>query len=710
MIGPKRVKTAWNLLRHLGPGWIAYRLRYAIEKHTGWIEKRLPATSWDQHGLADVLSHDAISQNVASGKIVSDDQYAAFRREHAPAFFFSTSNRAAYASRLSAWDVEPSAVVEQCRAFHSGVMPLFSGQTAEVGFPPAWHENPLTHQRSPNDQHWSRIGDFDQGDIKLIWETGRFGFTYPLVRAYWRTGDSHYAELFWQTVESWHDENPPQQGVHWKCGQEASLRLMAWCFGLYGFADAVATTAQRIAMLARMIAVSAKRIETNIGYALSQKNNHGVSEGAGLFTAGLLFPELKGAERWKRRGRKVLRRLARELIYDDGSFSQHSFNYQRVMLHDYIWSARLAQLNGEPFEEETLSRIAKSSALLYQMQDRETGYVPCHGHNDGALVLPLGNCDYRDFRPVVQAAGLLTQQKRYFPPGPWDEDLLWLFGNDYENANIEGSPQIDSDYENASAESNPQKSFSADDGGYYTLRSDKGFVMIRCAKFRHRPSHADLLHVDLWWKGQNIALDAGTYAYNAAEPWNNSLVHTAVHNTITVDDQDQMEQAGRFLWLPWARGTEIGRWTHPSAALAYWEGQHDGYRRLQSPTDHRRGIARLGEEQWLVLDFLTSSGEHQYGLHWLFADVPYESDDRLSRLTLKTEAGDYQVQVGSIAGALQTSLIRADEQSTRGWQSPYYSEKQPALSLQSIQQAKTACFWTLFRSRASECNFPRPVV
>src|SRR5205085_9101233 len=155
-----------------------------------------------------------------------------------------------------------------------GRLRYFERATIHTGFPPDWHRNPFTGERAPGDQHWSRIGDFDCGDIKVIWEPSRFGFAYALCRAYWRTGDESYVELFWRAAEDWRAKNPPQQGPNWKCGQETSFRLMAWCFALYAFLDARATTAARIAQLAQMIAVSAERIAANFDYALSQRNNH----------------------------------------------------------------------------------------------------------------------------------------------------------------------------------------------------------------------------------------------------------------------------------------------------------------------------------------------------------------------------------------------------------------------------------------------------
>ena len=116
--------------------------------------------------------------------------------------------------------------------------------------------------------------------------------------------------------------------------------------------DAQATNPKRVVRLAEMLALSAYRIESNIGYALSQSNNHGISEGVGLWTIGVLFPEFLQAGKWRELGRKVLEEEGRKLIYDDGAFAQHSMNYHRLMLHDYIWSLRLGELNRQPLVAE----------------------------------------------------------------------------------------------------------------------------------------------------------------------------------------------------------------------------------------------------------------------------------------------------------------------------------------------------------------------
>jgi asparagine synthase (glutamine-hydrolysing) len=642
-----------------------------LRQRRGWLERRVPATPWEEQPLSCYLKDP---------EQATSDNFSKLRQTHGACFFFSPQDRPLFRDRFSKWDSNEVNPVAQAERLGEGEFRYFQCRPIRAGFPPDWHRNALTGDRAPDDRHWSRIDDFDYGDIKGIWEPNRFGFAYTLVRAYWRTGRIEFAETFWQLVEDWHGRNPPQLGPNWKCGQEIALRLMAWCFALHGFLDATATTPARVSLLGQMIAVSAGRIEACLDYALSQRNNHGITEAVGLWTTGLLFPQFRRAEVWRETGRAALEQQARELIYEDGSFAQHSANYHRVMLHDYLWALRLGALHAAPLSEALRSRVGMAADFLLQIQDGQTGRVPCYGHNDGALVLPLSNCDYQDFRPVVQATRYAMHGVRTFPAGPWDEDLLWLFGPAAADAPMQTFAPLD---------------LAAGHGGCYTLRAKRGFVFIHCPRFRHRPSQADALHVDVWWRGQNMALDAGTYSYNAPAPWDKALERTECHNTVVVDGQDQMERAGRFLWLPWLHARRRCQLRSQGGTLAYWEGEHDGYRRLRPAVRHRRAVVRLGDEHWLVLDRLESNGEHQYRLHWLVADYPARSLQDQGQLALSTPGGDYHLQMGSLGPARQYSLVRADESSTRGWRSPYYCERQPALSW-ALQVAASSCWlWSL---------------
>jgi hypothetical protein len=668
----KTMRNIVELQRYFGLPWLARRGLYALRLRTGLVRRRIPARPWSDYSLCDILADSALADPEA---------YLEYRRCHAPPFFFEPQLRADYQRYFARWDEGGVTPLEECGELTRGVCHCFGHARLRTGFPPDWHADPFTGKRTPANVHWSRIGDFDHGDIRAVWELSRFSFAYALVRAYWRTGDSRHVEAFWRLVEDWREHNPPQRGANWKCGQEVSLRVMAWCFGLYGSLHDAATSAGRVGMLAQMIAVSGARIEANIEYALSQHNNHGISEGLGLWTIGALFPEFRQAPRWQARGRQVLEQLADELIYADGSFAQHSFNYHRLMLHHYVWALRLAELNRRPFSNDIRERIGAAGELLFQVQDERTGRVPSYGQNDGSQVLPLSNCERLDYRPAVQATHYLCGGARRYAEGPWDEDLLWLFGPESLAAPHSAEPRRD---------------LAADMGGYYTLRSRDGLLFTRCAAFQHRPSQADMLHIDVWWRGQNVATDAGTYSYNAPAPWNNPLAGTAFHNTVSVDERDQMEMAGRFLWLPWLRGKVNARRCSAEGTLTYWEGEHDGYERLKSPVRHRRAIIRLPKEHWLVLDALASPREHAYRLHWLFPELAHEWDGEAGRLLLRTPAGPYHVRTGSFPYSGSLSLVRADDGSPRGWRAPYYGGREPAISVALLVHADSVYCWTLF--------------
>jgi len=641
---------------------------YAVRRRTGYIKRKSPARQWNAKPLEEFLLNPELAEA---------ERYRSYRLQAAPTFLFQSSDQSRYAAIFSRWDVPNESPLRYSKQLREGIYRYFERLEASNGFPPDWHANPFTGQRAPENQHWSQIGDFAYGDIKVIWELSRFSFVYSLVRAYWRTGNELYPQMFWQLLEDWRSCNTPQLGVNWKCGQEKSFRVMAWLFGLHGFLQSPATTAQRIVMLAQMIAISGETIEANLDYALSQRNNHGISEAVGLCTIGLLFPGLERSSHWLNLGREALERQADELVYDDGSFSQHSVNYQRVMLHDYIWILRLGELNRKPFSASVIDRVAKAADFLYQLQDVSTGRLPNYGQNDGALVLPLSNCDFRDYRPLLQTAYYLCHRMRLYGEGPWDEDLLWMFGKEALNAPLAHVEKID---------------LNAPIGGYYTLRSREGFAFVRCSSYRHRPGQADMLHTDIWWRGQNIACDAGTYSYNAPSPWNNPLAHTTYHNTVTVDGLDQMDRVGKFLWLPWLK-SKVHLHSRADEDLSLWEGEHDGYRRLKIPVSHRRAIVHIEEDNWLILDALNSTGSHNYRLHWLLQDAPYEWREDERFLLLDTPSGAFSIRVGASTEG-ECSLVRGDPSSPRGWRSPYYYYREPALSLDLTVRSTICCFWT----------------
>jgi hypothetical protein len=516
-----------------------------------------------------------------------------------------------------------------------------------------------------------RFADPVYGDLKFILEPSRFLFVYPLARAFALTGEERFAQCFWKFFEDWYARNPPMDGPLWICGQECSLRILAWSFALYAFLGSTASTPERVELLVSAIAAHAWRVEQTIGYARSQRSNHLLSEGVGLWTAGILFPEVSAAPQQRLSGLRLLREAAVDQITTSGVHLQYSFNYQRMVLQLLLWTLRLAELHETSLPEEVRERTASAFDLLSMFVDSESGRAPNYGSNDGTLILPLALADYCDYRPLVRmGTAVLSPKSILGESGAWDEAALWL-GQSTAVVDPSGAKQRDRDL-----------------SGYYRLGNQNSWAMVRSAYYARRPFQADQLHVDLWRQGLNLAVDPGTYLYNGAPPWDNGLAGTAVHNTVMIDEREQMRRAGRFLWLNWAQAKGRLRSLAGFETPDCFEGQHDGYKSVG--VIHHRTVTQIAEGAWIVEDDLTGKGEHEVRLHWLLADLPFEIESNLPlRVQCKSNRGPVSWNVfssvdgrASVARAGKTLHGEPDRfEPVMGWQSPTYGELAPAVSL-----------------------------
>src|SRR5262245_57590580 len=154
-----RVRHLPALRRHFGTRWLAGRALYALQLRTGVLRRRLPTRTWDDRRFADSLSDPSLADA---------ERYLDYRRAHAPSFFFSAAQREGYAPLLTTWDNAQHSPVLLADSLARGVIRYFEHTDARCGVPPDWHVNPFTGERAPAAHHWSAIGDFGCGDIKVI--------------------------------------------------------------------------------------------------------------------------------------------------------------------------------------------------------------------------------------------------------------------------------------------------------------------------------------------------------------------------------------------------------------------------------------------------------------------------------------------------------------------------------------------------------------
>ncbi|MGD8622289.1 MAG: alginate lyase family protein [Anaerolineales bacterium] len=654
-------------LRELGPGALLRFGQYRLGLDTGWIRRQTPLYAWDDRPLSSWLKARFDPEPAA---------YSDYRFSSAPKSFMPPTDvlrgqlRNLLGSRVKVALASANQVLD-------GSFSLFGLHKTQLGFPPDWHAfAPLVDveiaDRSPPDEHWSEIDLLDLPlDVKLLWEPNRFGWIYTLARAYVISGEDRYFKATWSLIASWREANPPNSGLNWHSAQEVSIRLLALIFALFAMQDAFIEHPDRVVNMVEMIAVHAERIPPTLSYAIAQGNNHLLVEAAGLFTVGSLFPEFKRSNRWRRIGRRWLIRALQKQVFPDGGYIQHSVNYHRLALQAALWAASIAEVQGKPLPASTLDQLQKMTVWLSALVDRETGAAPNFGPNDGAEILPLSVLPFDDYRPTLQAASRLLCDKPLYPKGEWDEWGLWM-------------GLVDDQEQDQALFSGPiPKAFR--ESGIHKMNGERARSFLRAGRFKSRPGHADQLHLDLWFGPVNIAMDAGTYLYNADPPWDNAFSGAAHHNTVLVDGKDAMIRAGRFLWLNWNQAHIWGHWCSDKGNLEVITAERFGD--LEGEVLHRRTVIRAGDRRWRVIDDLLGDGRHRIDLSWLLPDLPWSV--HAETLQLASPIGEVRLMVEHEGGRLR--LVRAgqcvygeepaESVLTLGWYSPTYAYKAPALQL-----------------------------
>ncbi len=416
----------------------------------------------------------------------------------------------------------------------------FSSIELNYGTPINWHLNPITKLEVDGKIKWYKIPDFDpvRGDIKVVWEVSRFTHFFYFARAYMITKDAKYYKAFSTQINDWIKQNPYSYGPNYKCGQEATLRMVNALIAYSVFKNYGLTTKEDEIHIKKLVKDSYKKVKSNFFYAHKCiKNNHTLSEITGLIVGAWCSED----ETALRRAYQLMDREIGKQFMSDGGYIQYSFNYQRFALQLMEFVLKISETTGKELSEHSKRLIENSVLQMYQLQD-ETGNVPNYGSNDGALIFPLSTSSYRDFRPVLNTVYAVLKGKRLFNKGYYDEELLW-FSN--SNTDIRNIPQANV----------KRRSIAYRESGFYSLRHIDGHLMIVLQDFKTRPAQMDQMHIDLWHKGVNVLCDSGTYSY--VTDLGKHLALTAAHNTVKIRDKEQMNKHGPFLIYGWSCANDI---------------------------------------------------------------------------------------------------------------------------------------------------------
>ena len=444
-----------------------------------------------------------------------------------------------------------------------------------------------------------------------------------------------------------------------------------------------------------MICYHAHHIEKVHWYARRcVRNNHAISEAVCLLTVGLLFPASNRGRDWKNMGMAALVRELKWQVYPDGGYVQHSMNYSRMIVQLLNWVLALAETHKFKLPDIVRNKGLLLLEFLKEFQNPITGELPNYGLNDGTLLFPLSDCEYRDFRPSLNTMSRLLGRGCLYGEGSWEEEARWFM----DGAQSEPAASQVRDYDNRDVEiitSGDNRSKAFLHSGYCSFRGTNTHALFRCGRNRHRPHEADMMQLDIWYHGYNILIDPGTCSYNASPRWRDYFAGTGAHNTLTVDGKSQMRSGSRFLWHGWTQGVLLPKAIDSLGVNI--KGCHYGY----DAGIHTRSVDLCGSVYRVRDEFQPPEGEvredntHFFRLHWLFPDCDIERCDTGGIIHLPGQSGKV-IKIDCCTSPKGTGeWVMGEMETPRGWHSTRYGQKHNAWSFSYTTQGAVADFLTI---------------
>lgn len=562
----KKFNNLLQLLQNMGPRYVAYRIRFEIEKRFGILKKRHPI-------------------NPPFKQYISLEKW----RDQTPPFFFEGKN-------IPFTPSPQTTLKNRVEAMKQGKFVLFGKMEYDLGVDYDWITNPVTAYRYDAREHWSTIADFSEesGDIKFVWEKARFAFLTDIIRY-----DFHYqedqSEFVFAQITDFIEKNPVNCGPNYRCSQETSLRIMNWTLALYYYKDSPNLTEERFEKIMHAIYWQLHHVYHHIDFSrIAVRNNHAITETLMLYLAGLLFPFLPNTTQWSKDGKRWFEEEVKYQIYPDGTFLQFSMNYHRVVVQLLTWGLRLSAIHGKSFAPVVKERAALSLKFLDACTDSVSGQLPNYGNNDGALFFKWTEDDFRvytsqlnDLRAVLDNCVTETQ-----------ESQAWYGMKDLKTflVNIQGIHAFN-------------------DGGYYIHQEDNVKTFLRCGSYKDRPSQSDNLHLDIWKDGVNYLWDNGTYKYNTAKEIVDYFTGCEGHNTLSLEGNNQMLRGGRFIWYYWVKHAKA-KITETTEKMTF-KGEIEAFQYIKKGIKHFRRVEKdKNETHWRITDSLIKADGMERSIYW----------------------------------------------------------------------------------------------
>lgn len=564
----------------------------------------------------------------------------------------------------------------------AGRFNVFALHELALGFPPNWNQDPKTRTIVPL-VFGKTLNYRDErivGDIKYLWEPNRHLALVTLAQTWQLTKDAKYASGCQTLLDSWFEQCPYPMGVNWVSSSEHAIRLLNWSFAwhlLGGDQGPLFSGAAGAEFRNRWLNAVFQHCHFIAGHFSlhSSANNHLLGEYMGLLVGAITWPMWPESSDWKQ---TAVRGFEFEALLQngaDGVNREQAVYYQHEVMDMLLLVGLIGRANGVEFSTAYWKRLELMMNFLAAVMDR-AGNMPMIGDADDGLMVRLSQeANWSVYRSLLATGAVLfSRGDLAAKAGHFDDKSRWLLGD--------SAADIFADLPRPISE-HPQMTFS--DSGYFLMGTRYGDIdeiraVVDCGPLGYLSiaahGHGDALSFMLSAGGHELLVDPGTYAYHTQERWRKYFRGTFAHNTVRIDELDQSEMGGNFLWLRKANAhCDV---VETNGAPQKFSGWHDGYQRLKDPVTHKREIVFTEANNCFdVIDVVHCKGEHKVELCWHFAE---HCDVSCSAGQIAAVAGTVNLTMVMAECALSPILFRGEEDPPAGWVSRSFDVKTPTTS------------------------------
>jgi hypothetical protein len=484
-----------------------------------------------------------------------------------------------------------------------------------------WHLDFKTGFKWRKDIFYLRYKGIDltnNADVKVPWELSRCHHLLWLGEAYLLTKDEKYANEVVEQLQWWIDENPLMYSINWTCAMEVAVRAVNWMYAINMISASASLSEAVLRRINRSLFEHGWFIYNNLEKWHPYSANHYAANITGLLYLGKLFKESNEGMKWSNYALQEYFLEVRLQVLPSGAHFERSISYHRLMTELFGYPYFMLERLKETIPLDIQCRIQSMFDFTYHYT-KNSGMAPQLGDNDDGRLLPFVKRDFR-VHDYLLCIGNVAFDRQYESHST-DKTIIDTFFILPEKSGIK-------EFKPTSANVSVIKDHR--DAGFVILKKAELYLIFSNTSLSGYPdfhrniqvthTHADGLTFELSVGKIDFFIDPGTCVYTASTQDRNKFRSTRMHNTVSIDDQDQMELLDTNLFsVEGFNEVEKMEIKENTAEISV-----SGTRKWNLPTDlsasHTRKIKLKSEAELEVLDEIRCVSEHKFV--WYFYLAP----------------------------------------------------------------------------------------